>query len=45
MIYLIKSHVSGNISVSNPIIENVIRFVRELQIVSEFQKEPIREYE
>lgn len=55
MIYLIKSHATGNLivtnnlSVSNPIVENAmenaIRFVKELRIVEELQKEPIREYE
>lgn len=39
MIHLIENHVSGNLGDSNYIIENAIRFVRELQ------KEPIREYE
>lgn len=46
MIYLIKSHVTGNLSVSDPIIdiiedpiiEDAIRFVKELQIVKELQK-------
>lgn len=48
MICLIKSHVTGNLNnlnVSDPIIEDAIRFVRELQIVNELQNEPIREYE
>ena len=44
MIYLIKNHVTDNLSVSDPIIEDAIRFVRELRIVSELQNEPIREY-
>lgn len=38
MIYLIKSHATHNLSISDPIVEDAIRFVRELQIVSELQK-------
>lgn len=29
MIYLIKSHVTGNLSVLNPIVENTLRFVKD----------------
>ena len=58
MIYLIKSHVNGDLGVSDHIVEkadtvigtydtvdDAIQFLKEQQLITKLQKEPIREYD
>jgi hypothetical protein len=58
MIYLIKSHINGNLGVSDHIVEeadsvmgaydtadDAIQFLKEQQLITKLQKEPIREYD
>lgn len=49
MIYLIKSHVSGDLGVSvigtYDTADDAIRFLRNHQMMKQLQKESIREYE